>query len=172
VVEVEAKRPDLYQRVELAPGAGDHAHVDRELVRRAGGADSAAIDGAEQTGLRARRERVDRVEEQRAPVCTGENARRPARDSEQRALDRGRMVGRAVERDETSATAGTLLVESAREGGPRAGTEQEDGDRALSGGARELVAESQVVPGHASRTTPGGGVFCRRQALFSALGPP
>jgi hypothetical protein len=156
------------QGVEVERRSGDHAHVDRDLVHGARGADLAAIERAQQGCLGARRKGVDRVQEQRSAVGARERAGRKGGRSEQCVLDRGRVERSAVEDDEGSVAAGALVMERPREGSPLVGggTEQEDGDRALGGRSREFLAESHDVSGNASRTTLGGEFFCHDGALF------
>jgi hypothetical protein len=130
VEQVEAERAGADQGVEVARGAGDHAHVDRDLLGGgAGGADLAAVEHAQQRRLGVRGERVNRVEEQRAALGARER------------VERGES--RAVHGNERGVAARAPVVERAGEGAALAGSraEQEDRDRALRGGPRELLGE-------------------------------
>ena len=135
VEEVLAERAGAGALAEVAVGGGDDPHVDRALLARADGAHGAALEHVQQLGLEGRGHLADLVEQERAAVGLGEEARARggrAREgalhvAEELALEQGLGKRGAVDGDERAAGAAARGVDRAGQGGlARAGLAHEE----------------------------------------------
>ena len=119
VIEVFAEPPGSDQRLKIAVGGGDDAHVDGDFLVAAHPADPARLQGAEQAGLRLGRHIADFVEEQGAAAGLFEFAdvaacgpgEGPLLVPEQLAFDQLTRDRRRVDRHEGPLAARSELVD-------------------------------------------------------------
>ncbi len=110
--EIVAELPDLDLVIEIAPGRGDHPHVDADRSVPADALDLRSLEHAQELGLERGAEIADLVDEERAPVGLLEDA--------SVSRDRAREGAFSWPKSSDSTRLGATAVQSKTTNGPAA----------------------------------------------------